>query len=288
MFVPTDLHGHTYFSDGRATPEDYVEFRRQHGFKAIAVADHDVLAAVRRASIAAAQSGIVYLPALEVTSFLHFGTKEAEQFHVLAYWPADVLEGSGLEKTAFWRRGLRVQEKWKAFVLAWMDSLPADANERLGRADLERLPPPMFPALQSMIDRVVERDRPLFESFRDHHWKFWNDDRELFGWTPEESIEAIRADGAVDIVAHPTRYRDKEATDRVLDFASGFEVYTSRHKPEVAEAFRQRAEAKKKFWTASSDDHQNAKYVKPPCGTPVRTLERILRKPVPVSMLVDG
>ena len=28
MFVSTDLHGHTYHSDGRATPEEYVEFRR--------------------------------------------------------------------------------------------------------------------------------------------------------------------------------------------------------------------------------------------------------------------
>jgi hypothetical protein len=136
-----------------------------------------------------------------------------------------------------------------------------------------------------MIERVVARHRPLFESFRDHHVSFW-DDRELFAWTPEEAIEAIRGDGATDIVAHPGRYRDKERTDAVLAHASGLEVYTSRHKPEVAASFRVRAEQLGKYWTASSDDHQNAPYARPPCGTPVRTLERLLRQALPMSMIV--
>jgi len=52
MFVATDLHGHTFHSDGRATPDEYVEFRRALGMKAIAIADHDVLSGVRAGAIA--------------------------------------------------------------------------------------------------------------------------------------------------------------------------------------------------------------------------------------------
>ena len=72
----------------------------------------------------------------------------------------------------------------------------------------------------------------------------------------------------------------------VLELASGHEVYTSRHKPEVAARFREMAETKRKLWTSSSDDHQNAAYTRPPCGTPVRTLERIARRTVPIDWLL--
>jgi hypothetical protein len=287
MFVKTDLHGHTLFSDGRATPEEYVEFRRQIGMRAIAIADHDVLTGVRRGAAAAKRAGLFFLPALEVTSFLHFGTSQAEQFHVLAYFPARILEERALEQSFLYRRGVRVTETWRAFVLEWVRALPIDAQRALDpESELERLPAATFPALQSMILKIVRNARPLFEPFRDHHVRFWNDDRELFGWTPEEAIQAIRADGATDIVAHPVRYRDKARTDRVLDAATGFEVYTSRHKAEVAAQFRARAEERRKYWTSSSDDHQNAAYAHPPCGTPVRTLERIARQAMPVTMIV--
>ena len=97
----------------------------------------------------------------------------------------------------------------------------------------------------------------------------------LFGWTPEEAIETIRADGALDVVAHPARIRDKARMDRVLEAAHGIEVYTSRHKAEVAAGFRARAEASGKHWTASADDHGHVTYIRPPDGTPRRTIDRI-------------
>ena len=140
-----------------------------------------------------------------------------------------------------------------------------------------------------MILRIVERRRPLFEAFRDHHVLFWHSEgpnKDLFGWTPEEAIDAIAADGAVDVIAHPTRYRDKDRTLKVLDHARGVEVYTSRHKPEVAAYYRELAESKGKYWTSSSDDHQNARYIRPPCGTPLRTLERICKKTMKLASII--
>ena len=287
MYIATDLHGHTLFSDGRATPEEFIEFRREQGMRVVSVSDHDVLSGVRRAAVAAERARLLLIPAVELTSFVGFGTAEAEQFHVLAYYPADILAGPRLESTFFYRRGQRVQSKWQAFVLTWLAALSVEDREALDpESELAALPPSEFPALQRMIDLIVARRRSLFEAFRDHHYRFWNDDRELFGWTPEELIEAIRSDGAMDIVAHPGRYRDKERTKKVLGLASGLEVYTSRHKAEVAEGFRAYAAEHRKLWTASADDHQNARYVRPPCGSPVSTVERLLRRPLPMSMIL--
>ena len=38
--ITADIHGHTRYSDGRATPEEYVEYRRSIGMRLIAIADH--------------------------------------------------------------------------------------------------------------------------------------------------------------------------------------------------------------------------------------------------------
>ncbi|MET0591956.1 MAG: PHP domain-containing protein [Polyangiaceae bacterium] len=285
-WVRTDLHGHTLFSDGRATPEEYVAFRREQGMAVIAVSDHDVFDAVRRAALAASRAQMVLVPAAEITAFLSFGRAEAEQFHVLAYFPLRILSAGRLEQTFLYRRGLQIKERWRAFVLSWLADRDVDDRRAIDPHDvLEGTPAAGFPALQSMIDRIIARRRPLFDDFREHHVRFWNEDRELFGWTPEEAIDAIRADGAYDVVAHAARYRDKARTQAVLEYASGIEAYTSRHRSEIALEYRAFAEARQKLWTASSDDHQNARYMRPAAGMPVASVERLTLQQLPLSMI---
>ena len=285
--IAADLHGHTRFSDGRATPEEYVDFRRSIGMRLCAVADHDVLAAIPAAAAAARRAGMWFLPAVEVTSFLHFGTSDAEQFHVLAYFPPSFVQPARLHRTALYARGLRVQNRWKSFVLDWLSSLPAEDRTAIDPdGSLASMPDSEFPALQSMIDRICAGKQTLFDTFRKHHVKFWEDDRELFGWTPEEAMESIRADGAFDVVAHPGRYRDKLRTDQALQFASGIEVYTSRHRGDVAKRYLEFAQEHRKAWTVSADDHQNARYIRPPCGIPVRTVEQLFGRTLSMDEII--
>jgi len=274
--VATDLHGHTVFSDGRWTPEGYVRYRAELGYEVIAVTDHDLLGGVPRAAAEARRCGVVLVPGMEVTSFVGFGTDAAEQVHILAYFPPDFLDDGRLDQTFLAERGRRVRRRWREFVLDWVSKLSAYDRDMLdGDNELPRLPEEEFPALQSTINRIAERHPLAYDPFRRHHIGFWENDAELFGWTPEEAIDAIRADGALDIVAHPVRIRDKPRMDQVLDYASGLEVYTSRHKASVAAGFRRYADEHSKHWTASSDDHGHGKYIAPPCGTPRRTIERM-------------
>jgi len=274
--IATDLHGHTRFSDGRAEPEDYVAFRANLGMQVIAVSDHDSFAGVPRAAAAARELGVTLVPAMEVTSFIHFGTPRAEQIHVLAYFPPErALDGS-LATTTLGNRAVAVSRRWRELVLAWLTSLPEEQRWYIDpdRA-LGRLHGTEFPQLQDFLNLLMDRNRLVYEDFIRHHVSFWNDGAELFGWTPEQAIEAIRADGALDVVAHPVRVRDKARMERVLDLVSGIEVYTSRHKAAIAAEFRARAEACGKHWTASADDHGHVTYLRPPDGTPRRTIERI-------------
>lgn len=271
--VPTDLHGHTKLSDGRAEPEDFVAYRAEIGMKVIAVSDHDTFAAVPRAAAAAAELGVTLVPAMEVTSFIHFGTPKAEQIHILAYFPP----GHALGETALGERAVRVSRRWRELCLAWLTNLPIEQRYYIDPDNaLADLRGTEFPQLQDFLNLVFDRNRGVYEDFIRHHVQFWEADRELFGWTPEEAIECIRGDGGLDVVAHPNRVRDKARMDRVVDEVSGIEVYTSRHKADIAARFLERAVQAGKHWTASSDDHGHVTYVRPPDGTPKRTVDRIL------------
>ena len=206
MSIATDLHAHTYFSDGTASPERVVATRAQAGLRVIAISDHDIMAGVRRAAAAAAQAGITLLPAMEATAFLHFGQSNAEQIHILAYFPPSFLQGDRLEQTFLYRRGLRVQARFAAFMQDFVDSLHTDDRDSLDPdGTLRDAQPDQFPGLQLLIDRIVARRPRIFRHFIRQHVRFWHDDRPLFGWSPEDLIDAIRADGAIDIVAHPAR-----------------------------------------------------------------------------------
>lgn len=277
--VATDLHGHTRFSDGRAEPEDYVAFRAGLGMEVVAVSDHDTFAAVPRAAEAARALGVTLVPAMEVTSFIHAGTARAEQVHILAYFPPErALDGS-LGDTELGARAVAVCLRWRELCLAWLASLPEDQRYFIDPpgpgGTLADKRGTEFPALQDFLELVARRNRVVYDDFIRHHRTFWEEDKDLFAWTPEEAIETIRADGALDVVAHPARCRDRARMDRVIDHASGIEVYTSRHKERIAADWRAVAEQKQKFWTASADDHGHTTYLRPPDGTPRRTLERI-------------
>jgi hypothetical protein len=283
MWVATDLHAHSAFSDGTASPEDVVAARAAAGLSVIALSDHDLLAGVRRAAQRADALGLRLLPAMEATAFFHFGQSAAEQVHVLAYFPPRYLLGERLEQTFLYQRGLRVQAGWRDFICSWLAELHADDRLALDEdGTLSGTPAERFPGLQILIQRIVARRPQIFRHFIRSHVRFWSADRALFGWTPEELIDAIRADGGIDIVAHPARYRDKERLARLLLGASGVEAYTSRHRPAWAAQFRAFAEAHGKLWTASTDDHQkpDAPYARPESPTPGWVIERLLDEPL--------
>jgi len=126
---------------------------------------------------------MIVVPAAEVTSMLHFGTAEAEQVHVLGT-SLRTSHRDRLEKTFLYRRGLRVQES--ARVRARVDERSSAGGSHgahvawIDRADGYGL----VSALQAVSTSsppgaVISRCLP------EHHAVFWDQDPELFGWTPE-------------------------------------------------------------------------------------------------------
>ncbi len=63
-----DLHTHTYFSDGRASPAELVNYAARIGVQILAICDHDNARGVREALSIASQVGIRLIPAVEFTT----------------------------------------------------------------------------------------------------------------------------------------------------------------------------------------------------------------------------
>ena len=63
-----DLHAHTYFSDGWASPGELVNYASAIGVQVLAICDHDNAGGVREALPIASQAGIRLVAAIEFTT----------------------------------------------------------------------------------------------------------------------------------------------------------------------------------------------------------------------------
>lgn len=64
-----DLHMHTYFSDGRASPQELLELASRKGLRAIAITDHETTQGNRQGQTMAANYGVELIPAIEITTY---------------------------------------------------------------------------------------------------------------------------------------------------------------------------------------------------------------------------
>ena len=62
-----DLHTHTYYSDGRASPRELVQHAAAIGLRTLAITDHDTARGAREALTTARELGIELVPAIEFT-----------------------------------------------------------------------------------------------------------------------------------------------------------------------------------------------------------------------------
>ncbi len=64
-----DLHTHTYYSDGKASPRELLEQAQKIGLKAIAISDHETAKGNKEGQKLAADYGVELVPAIELTCY---------------------------------------------------------------------------------------------------------------------------------------------------------------------------------------------------------------------------
>jgi len=75
-----DMHTHTYYSDGRLSPEELIKKGRESGLEAIVVTDHDNFEAFYQVNDLASSYGVDTISGMEIsTSYMN------KELHLLAY-----------------------------------------------------------------------------------------------------------------------------------------------------------------------------------------------------------
>lgn len=260
-----DLHTHTRFSDGALEPEALVDLAAQKGLSAIAVTDHDTVAALPRAR-AAAHERLDVVPGIEVSS-----VREGVDLHILGYYV-------DAEDEVLRRR----LERFRV--------------ERIERAEamIERLR-----AVGAALDRdevfarahgvgVVGRPHLADALIQAGHASDMDDAFKRFlgtqgvGYVPrpafltEDAIAMIRDAGGLAVLAHPGPMLEDAVIERLAgEGLRGIEAWHPSHHPPTVRRYQALARRLGLIATGGSDFHTPAR------GAPLGEL------PVPASVLIE-
>ena len=264
-----DLHIHSdRSSDGDFPPAALARMAAEAGFAAIAIADHDTVAAYPEALEAGSREGVEVIPNMEVTTMY-----EDREFHVqlpFLDWTSDRVA----------RIVTRVAES------RWEEARQRVANLRalglnISWEEIKAASPGMAPLgvtiARILLDKPESRRDPALAKYYDEEGfplapaYFY---RDFFlesapAYVPKrhipllEVIEEAPKVGAVAVLSHPGAYfQNTTARDlvRLKDAGlAGLEVYTPYHEPEQTRFYAEEARRLDLVLTAGSDFHGRVK-----------------------------
>ena len=249
MSLYYDLHTHTYHSDGLLAPAELVKRAHGAGLRTLALTDHDGIAGLAEAAVAAAECGLNFVPGIELSV-----TWGGQTIHVVGLGVDAGNEGlrGGIQMLQERRdqraRAIDAQLTVRG-IKGMYEGARAHARGILGRLHFAR----------ALVMVGAARDaRHAFSEFLGQgrcayvrtEWASLGD---AVGW--------ITAAGGLAVIAHPARYRlSAGALQRLLtEFreagGSALEVVSSSHSDEEMRRFALLATHNDLLASAGSDFH---------------------------------
>ena len=250
-----DLHTHTTYSDGSATPEELIALASAKRARAVAVTDHDTVAAIVEARIAAMRFGIEFVAGIEISAEYSPGT-----MHILGYCidHESVTLAAKLEelKKARAERNPQIADRLRSlgFDISYDEVVQLARNQVVGRPHFARLmiEKGYVASIQEAFDRFLKKDAPAYV--------------EKARLSPAESIALIHEAGGVAVLAHPyqlTLPSYEEVDELVGELAAlgldGVEAVYSRHSVSERATYAEIAARHGLLITGGSDYHGSYK-----------------------------
>ncbi len=254
MAGPIDLHTHSTVSDGTESPTELIRAAIAAGLGTVAITDHDSTAGWQEAFDAAAGTGIIVVPGMELST-----RHGSHSVHMLAYLVDP-------ENTALREETLRIREARLTraesivarlaadFEISWADVVAQTAHgATVGRPHIA----------DALVVRGAAADRSA--AFRDIlHPKFGYYEPH---YAPEPRVAAalVRAAGGVPVLAHPgTRGAENVVSEsnmaELVDAGLfGLEIHHRENTPDAQERLFELAERFNLVVTGSSDYHGEGK-----------------------------
>jgi hypothetical protein len=222
-----DLHCHSNVSDGVLPPADVVARAAANGVHVLALTDHDDVAGIASAQMAANAAELTLIPGVEISvswggQTVHIvGLRIDPQHSVLAAGLADIRRGR-IERAHRMSDDLAKSGIAGAYEGAYDFAVN---KEMVGRTHFARwlVAQGHAPDMRSAFRRYLTRGNP---GYVEHEWT-----------SLENAVGWIRASGGMAVVAHPGRYAfNARELHLLLDAfralgGEGIEVITGSHHP---------------------------------------------------------
>lgn len=200
--MPSDLHIHSTFSDGKDTPEEIVEAAKAAGLRYIAITDHDSVEGVTALYESGYASG-----SLRIIPGVGFTAGDAQhEVHILGY-NIDIYDAGLQEKLeeiseARWARFTEIVELLQklGYEIGETEVLTNEGMcKAVGRSHVARVlvKKGYFDSIRACFDQLLTRGKPAYVPH--------------FRLVPEDVIELIKGAGGIPVLANPKEL-DDEAT----------------------------------------------------------------------------
>jgi predicted metal-dependent phosphoesterase TrpH len=250
-----DLHLHTYFSDGRASPQELVDYAASIGMQTIAITDHDNCRGTRQARLAAEQLGLTLVPAVELTC--RWDASQAppgkSDIDVLGYF-LDVDHPEFVEFEAQLLNDLDERMEICCWYLS-ADTFPMTRQDLLQEN-------PHYMGIHELLMAVMRKGYVSgFEGAIKLVDSVWKKVRPS-AFTIDQVISGIRHAGGVPVLAHPTivpwpsGWLNITAIRELVEMGlEGLEIFHPRLNPDARQYFLSLAKQFNLLITGGSDDH---------------------------------
>lgn len=244
-----DLHCHTKLSDGSLGIEDLITLAKKRGVEAIAITDHDCLAATVRGKIIGQRAGVQVIPGVELSAT---DKETGKTVHLLCYscdYP-DRLEGlchrnSLARKKAAHYMMLQLVRKYP--IAAEFIAKCATGSTNIFKVHM------MQALMECGFAQQIHGD--LYDDL------FTKEGSNSILVTPkfsdiEEVVTAIHDAGGIAVLAHPFVYGNLDSLPRLIECGlDGIEVWHPSANDEQRAQLQKLAQKHKLLMTGGSDFH---------------------------------
>ena len=246
--MPSDLHTHTTFSDGKLTPEELISAARQAGLSYLAITDHDTVDGVAHLYENGfyPTKGVRVIPGIEFSA--HHPTRE---IHVLGF-NVDIYNSELTDKLndvteARWTRfsemvaklqklGYDIREK---DVLAVAGASKSISRSHIGRVLVSK---GYFKTVRDAFSELLQKGQPAYVP----HYRL----------EVADIISLIHQAGGKAVLAHPKLIWDDALVEEICrSDIDGIEVFYPQHNPEDTAHYLALAEKYQLLPSGGSDFH---------------------------------
>lgn len=223
----TDLHMHSYYSDGYHSPEKLIEKAKNHGIQILSITDHDSVNGISEATEYAEKFGIEVIPGVEISTDIR-----DTEVHILGYFVEpknkDLEHYLNFFREERYKRAIRIVKKLNILGLniTLDDVLVFAKDSAIGRPHIA----------QALLAKGQVKS--FFEAFYKYIGNHAPAYERKVHLSPQSAFKIINDAGGLSFIAHPGNMPEiliKELIDAGVD---GIEVIHPSHSPEQVKFYR--------------------------------------------------